>query len=139
MPTSGGSYVYVQKTFGPLIGTIAGLGLWANFMLKSAFALIGFKAYLWVIEDLLGMDIDIEAAAILLLGIIVGINILGVKRIKKVQIPIVIFSACYLIALCLYAIAFHEMDWEQFLPGILSGVWRMLPLHRHSFLSPMLV
>jgi len=111
MPTSGGSYVYVQKTFGPLIGTIAGLGLWANFMLKSAFALIGFKAYLWVIEDLLGMDIDIEAAAILLLAVIVGINILGVKRIKKVQIPIVIFSACYLIALCLYAIAFHEMDW----------------------------
>ena len=55
MPTSGGSYVYVQKTFGPLIGTIAGLGLWANFMLKSAFALIGFKAYLWVIEDLLGI------------------------------------------------------------------------------------
>ena len=111
MPTSGGSYVYVQKTFGPLIGTIAGLGLWANFMLKSAFALIGFKAYLWVIEDLLGRDIDIEAAAILLLAVIVGINILGVKRIKKVQIPIVIFSACYLIALCLYAIAFHEMDW----------------------------
>ena len=46
MPSSGGSYVYVEKTFGPLIGTIAGLGLWANFMLKSAFALIGFKAYL---------------------------------------------------------------------------------------------
>ena len=111
MPTSGGSYVYVQKTFGPLIGTIAGLGLWANFMLKSAFALIGFKAYLWVLEDLLGMDIHIEAAAILLLAVIVGINILGVKRIKKVQIPIVIFSACYLFALCVYAIAYHEMDW----------------------------
>ena len=44
MPSSGGSYVYVQETFGPLIGTISGLGLWANFMLKSAFALIGFKA-----------------------------------------------------------------------------------------------
>ena len=42
MPTSGGSYVYVQKTFGPLFGTISGLGLWANFMLNSAFALIGF-------------------------------------------------------------------------------------------------
>ena len=123
MPTSGGSYVYVQKTFGPLVGTIAGLGLWANFMLKSAFALIGFKAYLWVIEDLLGMDIDIEAAAILLLGIIVGINILGVKRIKKIQIPIVMFSAAYLFALCAYAIAFHDLDWSAVSSKDSFGSW----------------
>ena len=71
MPSSGGSYIYVEKTFGPLVGTIAGLGLWANFMLKSAFALIGFKAYLWVIEDIIGVDINIESAAIFLLSIIV--------------------------------------------------------------------
>jgi len=123
MPTSGGSYVYVQKTFGPLIGTVAGLGLWANFMLKSAFALIGFKAYLWVLEDLLGMDIDIEAAAIILLAIIVGINILGVKKIKKVQIPIVIFSASYLFALCVYAIAYHDLDWSAVASRDSFGSW----------------
>ncbi len=123
MPTSGGSYVYVQKTFGPLIGTVAGLGLWANFMLKSAFALIGFKAYLWVIEDLLGMDIDIEAAAIILLAIIVGINILGVKKIKKVQIPIVIFSASYLFALCVYTIAYHDLDWSAVASRDSFGSW----------------
>ena len=123
MPTSGGSYVYVQRTFGPLIGTIAGLGLWANFMLKSAFALIGFKAYLWVIEDLLGMDIDIEAAAIILLAIIVGINILGVKKIKKVQIPIVIFSASYLFALCVYAISYHDLDWSVVASRDSFGSW----------------
>ena len=123
MPTSGGSYVYVQKTFGPLMGTVAGLGLWANFMLKSAFALIGFKAYLWVIEDLLGMDIDIEAAAIILLAIIVGINILGVKKIKKVQIPIVIFSASYLFALCVYAIAYHDLDWSAVASRDSFGSW----------------
>ena len=123
MPTSGGSYVYVQKTFGPLIGTVAGLGLWANFMLKSAFALIGFKAYLWVIENLLGMDIDIEAAAIILLAIIVGINILGVKKIKKVQIPIVIFSASYLFALCVYAIAYHDLDWSAVASRDSFGSW----------------
>ena len=75
MPSSGGSYVYVQETFGPLIGTISGLGLWANFMLKSAFALIGFKAYLWVIEDVIGFDINIESAAMVLLLIIVAINL----------------------------------------------------------------
>ena len=92
-------------------------------MLKSAFALIGFKAYLWVIEDLLGMDIDIEAAAILLLGIIVGINILGVKRIKKIQIPIVMFSAAYLFALCAYALAFHDLDWSAVSSKDSFGSW----------------
>ena len=113
MPTSGGSYVYVQKTFGPMFGTISGLGLWANFMLKSAFALIGFKAYLWVIEEIVGIKINIEIAALVLLAIIVGINILGVKRIKKVQTPIVLISVSYLLALCAYALVTVDMNWDN--------------------------
>ncbi|MDP6324528.1 MAG: amino acid permease, partial [Candidatus Thalassarchaeaceae archaeon] len=67
MPTSGGSYVYIERTFGALLGTIAGLGLWATFLLKAAFALIGFKAYLWVFEDLIGISINVEIAALALL------------------------------------------------------------------------
>ena len=45
MPTSGGTYVYIERVFGPLAGTIAGLGLWLSLLLKSAFALVGFGAY----------------------------------------------------------------------------------------------
>ena len=33
MPKSGGAYVYIERTFGPIVGTISGLGLWASFML----------------------------------------------------------------------------------------------------------
>ncbi len=125
MPSSGGSYVYVERTFGPLVGTIAGLGLWANFMLKSAFALIGFKAYLWVIEELLGISIDIESTAMVLLGIIVAINILGVKRIKKIQTPIVMISTTYLVALCIWAVIYGEMDWDRAISGdSFGGDWR---------------
>ena len=112
MPSSGGSYVYVQETFGPLIGTISGLGLWANFMLKSAFALIGFKAYLWVIEDVIGFDINLESAAMLLLLFIVAVNILGLKRIKKVQIPIVMISTAFLFGICIWALATMDMNWD---------------------------
>ena len=118
MPSSGGSYLYVERAFGPLVGTISGLGLWANFMLKSAFALIGFKAYLWVFEEILAPSWEegwlydnVNLAALVLLAIIVGINILGVKSIKKVQIPIVMFSSAYLLAICLWAIATSEMNW----------------------------
>ena len=28
MPTSGGTYIYLERTFGPLLGTISGIGLW---------------------------------------------------------------------------------------------------------------
>jgi len=112
MPSSGGSYVYVERTFGPLIGTISGLGLWANFMLKSAFALIGFKAYLIILESLLGVTIDIEIAALLLLALIVIINILGLKRIKKVQTPIVLTSVIFLFTICIWAIFTMEMNWD---------------------------
>ncbi|MGY8728401.1 MAG: amino acid permease, partial [Candidatus Poseidoniales archaeon] len=35
MPVSGGDYIYIERTFGPLIGTVSGLGLWASFLLKA--------------------------------------------------------------------------------------------------------
>ena len=112
MPSSGGSYVYVERTFGSLIGTISGLGLWANFMLKSAFALIGFQAYLLVLESLLGVTINIEIAAMLLLVMIVIINILGLKRIKKVQTPIVLTSVIFLFTLCIWALFTMDLNWD---------------------------
>ncbi len=37
MPTSGGTYVFVDRAFGPLAGTVTGLGLWLSFLLKSSF------------------------------------------------------------------------------------------------------
>jgi amino acid transporter len=36
MPKSGGTYVYIERAFGPLFGTISGLGLWLSLLLKSA-------------------------------------------------------------------------------------------------------
>tara|TARA_B110000967_G_C18883539_1_gene562508 strand:+ start:412 stop:2079 length:1668 start_codon:yes stop_codon:yes gene_type:complete len=121
MPSSGGSYVYIERTFGPLIGTISGLGLWANFMLKSAFALIGFKAYLWVIEDIFGMKINLEYASLILLIFIVIINIMGVKRIKKVQTPIVLLSTIFLFLTCILAIFTVEMNWNNVFSGDAFG------------------
>ena len=51
MPTSGGTYVYLERTFGPLVGTVAGLGLWLSLLFKSALALVGFGSYLEVLAE----------------------------------------------------------------------------------------
>ncbi|CAI48414.1 transport protein (probable substrate cationic amino acids) [Natronomonas pharaonis DSM 2160] len=46
MPEDGGSYVYVERGMGPLLGTIAGLGNWFMLSFKGALALVGGVPYL---------------------------------------------------------------------------------------------
>lgn len=90
MPSSGGTYVYIERAFGPMFGTIAGIGLWLSLLLKSSFALIGFGAYLSIL-----IDIDAELTryvAVFFLVIILFLNIFGVKKVGKVQIVIVSIS-----------------------------------------------
>ncbi len=110
MPTSGGSYVFIERTFGPLLGTITGLGLWASFLLKAAFALIGFSAYLEVISYATDSDINVQNLALAILVLIVIINILGVKKIKAFQAPIVGLSVMMLVGLCIAALFRDDVD-----------------------------
>jgi amino acid transporter len=127
MPTSGGSYVYIERTYGPLLGTITGLGLWATFLLKAAFALIGFSAYLWVIEPLIGFSINIEFAALTLLLILVIVNIVGVQIIKKIQAPIVLSSVLFLVGMSIWAGLTAEPDWSRPISeGAFGDSWRSL-------------
>ena len=44
MPKSGGSYFFIERSLGPLAGTIAGLANWFSIALKATFALIGIGA-----------------------------------------------------------------------------------------------
>ena len=130
MPTSGGSYVYIERTFGPMFGTIAGLGLWASFMLKSAFALIGFGAYLIVIEPVLPFELteqSAKTAAIALLGLIVAINVSGVKKVKVVQAPITVTSVIFVVGLCIWALATQPVDWHAPIADTaFGGTWQNL-------------
>ena len=106
MPKSGGAYVYIERTFGPILGTISGLGLWASFMLKSSFALIGFSAYVIAIQGTLGITFNENAAkmlAILILIIVTAINIRGVKLLKKILTPIILFSVSMVLFISILA------------------------------------
>ena len=84
MPTSGGTYVYVDRAFGPLAGTIAGLGLWLAFTLKSAFALVGFSAYMALVADLPQIPV-----ALAFLVAIVVLNIVGIKQASRAMFAVV--------------------------------------------------
>ena len=110
MPTSGGSYVYIERTYGPLLGTIAGMGLWASFLLKASFALIGLTAYMYAITNFLGVEFNSMSVSLSVLVLIVIVNILGVKKIKAIQAPIVGFSVLLLVVLSIAALFSGEAD-----------------------------
>lgn len=100
MPTSGGDYVYLERTFGPLTGTIAGVGLWLSLLLKSSFALVGFAAYLHVLAPQLSETV----VALVVLVLITALNIFGVKAISKAQKTILFFVLASLACVCLFAV-----------------------------------
>ncbi len=75
MPKAGGTYYYLDRTLGPLVGTIGGLSTWLTLNLKSAFALIGMGAYLGLV-----FDVPILGTTIFLTVIFCAFNIVGVRQ-----------------------------------------------------------
>ena len=100
MPKSGGTYVYIERAFGPLFGTISGLGLWLSLLLKSAFSLVGLSAYLYVLIE---VDSNLtKSIALFSLLLILLLNIFGVKKVEKTQLLIVSISVLSLVGLIVF-------------------------------------
>ena len=86
MPRAGGEYYFLDRSLGPLVGTVGGLGTWCGLVLKTAFALIGIGAYLHpYFPDL---PVGLLAAAIaILLGIL---NLFGARKSGAIQTVLVL-------------------------------------------------
>ncbi len=80
MPKAGGTYYFLDRAMGPLMGTIGGLGSWVAVVFKSAFALVGMGAYLG-----LYLDLPFEITAIILAIAFGAVNIAGAKETTKLQ------------------------------------------------------
>ena len=80
MPESGGIYLYIDRAMGPLLGTIAGFGVWFSMIFKAAFALVGLGAYMRLFADLPERPIALGLAA----GII-ALNIAGAHTTTRFQ------------------------------------------------------
>ncbi len=117
MPKSGGTYVYIERAFGPLFGTISGIGLWLSLLLKSSFALVGFGAYLSI---LVNVDSGLtKYVALVFLVIILLLNIFGVKKVGKVQIVVVSISVTALVLLLIFGIPNVNPDFLE--PFLIDG------------------
>ena len=117
MPKSGGTYVYIERAFGPLFGTVSGLGLWLSLLLKSAFSLVGLSAYLYVVVQI---DESLsKIVALISLGLILILNVFGVKKVGNTQLAIVSISIISL--LLVIAFGFNSFDSEMLSPVFSDG------------------
>ncbi|MBW1880058.1 MAG: amino acid permease [Deltaproteobacteria bacterium] len=114
MPVAGGTFVYIDRSMGPWMGTIAGLGTWFALSAKTAFALVGLGAYLVLFSSLPVLPISLTILAVLL-----GLNYVGVGKASGLQIAIVAFTVISLFALV--GLSGPELDRSLYSPAFPEG------------------
>ncbi|GGL63353.1 APC family permease [Halocalculus aciditolerans] len=121
MPESGGTYLFIDRSWGPLAGTIAGLGAWFSLVFKSAFALVGLGAYLLLFAPLpAGL---VKAVAIALAVLLTAVNVAGVKqtgRLQAVVVSVVLLALVAFIADGLTAVT--ATNYHPFFPAGADGL-----------------
>lgn len=93
LPRAGGTYYFIDRSLGPMFGTIGGLGTWLALALKSGFALLGMGAYLAItpyVQDLLpgsegAAEWTIKILAIVLTLVFMLVNLFGAKETTRLQ------------------------------------------------------
>lgn len=88
MPKAGGAYYFLERSLGPLVGTVGGLGTWLALILKTAFALVGLGAYVALFFEHGPLaEKGVAVGFALLFG---GLNLLGAKKSGKAQRVLVV-------------------------------------------------
>lgn len=123
MPRAGGAYYFLDRSLGPALGTVGGLGTWVAQVFKSAFALVGIGAYLTLLTD-----IPMQGLMVSLTVGFVALNVVGAKESTRLQqalvlILITVVSAFVLLGLVRFmAEGPVETARRQFVPFLSFGV-----------------
>lgn len=122
MPKAGGTYYIIDRSLGPVIGTIGGYGSWFALVLKSAFALIGMGAYISIF-----IEVPIVPVAVILTFVFGILNVVGAKEttaLQKVLVAALISIMIFYIAQGLFSVIsvdFFEVTRNQFTPLFING------------------
>ena len=103
MPKAGGTYYFLDRAMGPLMGTIGGLGSWVAVVFKSAFALVGMGAYLGIY-----LDMPFTLLAIILSVVFGIVNVIGAKETTMLQRALVTALVVILTAFIIFGLS--EVD-----------------------------
>lgn len=119
MPRAGGVYFFLDRSMGPLMGTIGGIGTWLALVLKTSFALIGIGTYL----NLVFNDFSMLLFAIGFALIFGLLNLFGIKKSGGFQTVLVF---CLLVILVWFnIIGLPEIDFTK-LKLVFSGEYNTI-------------
>ncbi len=119
MPRAGGTYYFIDRSLGPLAGTLSGVAAWFSLSVKTAFAFVGLGIFM----EFLSPEINGRIFAMISCVIFTAVNLRGARHAGKTQIVLV---AGLLISLALFAgfgltyISPHRF--RPIAPGGLNGI-----------------
>ncbi|WP_135365430.1 amino acid permease [Halosimplex halophilum] len=118
MPEAGGTYIYIERGMGPLLGTVAGVGTWFSLAFKGGLALVGGVPYL-----LIAFDLPVKPVALALAAVLILVNLLGAKQTGRLQVVIVV---AMLAALSWFVVgsaaSVQQTNFEPFFTGGAGGL-----------------
>ena len=117
IPESGGTYLYIDRAMGPLPGSIAGIGAWFSLVFKSAFALVGLGAYLFIFVNVPESYLVFVSLGLGLLLVVV--NVLGAKLTGGLQAAVV--SLVLVVLLLFIGDGMIHVDGTQYHPFLTHG------------------
>ena len=136
MPKAGGAYYFLDRSLGPMFGTIGGLGTYLALSLKTAFALIGIGAYLTIY-----LDLPIKIVAIGLTVAFMCFNVFGAKEttgLQRILVSILVAVLSFFLIQGVWAIASGNLEidmQQQFTPFMPYGIEGLLSTVGFVFVS----
>jgi len=105
MPRAGGTYFFVERSLGPVLGLFSGFASWFSLALKAAFAVVGMAVLL---EVVLRMVLDVQLAAwhikTIAIACCAGFTVLNIVSVKYTGRFQVLLVAALLIVLGVFVI-----------------------------------
>ena len=133
MPKAGGAYFFIDRSMGPLMGTIGGFAAWFSLAFKSAFALVGIGVFTVLLNPGL-TDLHIKLVAVLFCIIFTIVNILGTKHTGKIQILLVFSLIALLVFYVVAGLFFVNLSrFENFMPSGFGSIFSTAGLIFVSF------
>ncbi|MFC1763144.1 amino acid permease [Planctomycetota bacterium] len=124
MPKAGGTYFFVDRSLGPVVGLFSGLAGWFSLALKSAFAIVGMAILVDVVTvQFVGMSLNpwqqkgVGVACCLAFTVL---NVVSTKHSSRFQIALVAVLILVLVSFFLGGLRHIEMRRFE---GMFHGDW----------------
>ena len=114
MPRAGGVYYFLDRSLGPFLGCIGGIGTWMALILKVTFSLVGMGAYIALFLP----NLAITPVAVTIAIALAAINLVGAKKSGRLQVMMV-FGLLAILAIFFSSsvTAFEPLHFQDFFAG----------------------